>query len=886
MLQERSNINLIVAPLTGFTRSRKAVDPITALSINRTMKMRSNVVNSVRFLTGLACLLIFCLQVQSQQSNSTHRNDALMLTAMARHLWAPVELQAHNYALTTISPSDADLRLRQATLLLQAAVRLDETSEISWHDLLSLFITNSINDPGRATDAVIRYSSLVPRDAAAVEDWFGFRLNRLNDRESRELFLNNQIGTLQDYPHVQSNALTQLAILDLEKGDIQNARERFGLALEISSYNIDALIGWGELPQPVKDENPDQNPNQDKARSDKALEIDLHRLRRQIANNPYNLQATLNLIQFLDDHRVYRAAQTYYNHALTLLSSQSAADDQFLQLQLNQLAGAYSAELYDTCLVLARNITRDHPDNLLAIALHAGALKKLEKSGQAKIILENAAKSVSDQLTNSAQPNPDLDTQLAWFYCFAHPNPTLALKHAQSAFKTDPKKPRLKYLLAYALLSPGRFDQSQDLLNQSDPTDPIAALAWAKTLIAKNEKKSAYEKLAALPTIPKGLLAEEILTMIKVLTQDIQSTDPDWVPHLAFHIEQSVSDNLERHLQAQFDDKDLLLPTEPEKFIRCTVKPTHVASTYRFGDPILAKLTLTNISDITLVLGPDSFLDPHLLIYARLVPRHPGQPLTPSDEGDSATNPYILIAHRNLNQQRILASGSSNTIHETFNIGSLRDQLESHPFTEYRITFRFVLDPIADSDGNFVSRIPAIQPRPLTITRKAFVPTKNNLAKLRRSMLSKSPDVIIRTTDLLAHLVNMPRTAAVVDSTVLTKWITDNLTHSEPRVRAWSAFSLQPQSIAGSTEAQNRIAQLLNDPDWFARFCGTRTLNHFTDLREYYEWIADNEEDLLLKQQANGYLHKPWQIIPVPPPQKPPTPSTDPPIAKDAAGSQ
>jgi len=568
---------------------------------------------------------------------------------------------------------------------------------------------------------------------------------------------------------------------------------------------------------------------------------------------------------------------------------QSAPGDQILQLQLNQLASAYSAKLYDTCPALAGIITRGHPDNLLANALHAGALKKLKKVEQAKILLKDAARSVTERLTKSSQANPDLDTQLAWFYSFADPNPALALEHAQSAFKADPQNPRTRNLFAYTLMGPGRFDQAQDLLLQSDPSDPsdpIAALAWATIHIAKNDKKTAYEKLSALPTIPKGLLAEEILTMIQVLVRDIQSADPNWVPHVAFPTEQTVSDILFRQLQSQFDDQDLLIPTAPEKFIRCTVKLAHAASTYRFGDPILAKLTLTNVSKIPLFLGPDSFLDPHLLIYARLVPRSSGQPLSPSDEKDNTTNPYILIAHRNLNQQRVLAPGSSNIIHETLNIGPVRDQLENDPFTEYRVTFRFVLDPIAESDGNFVSRIPAIGPRPLTITRKAFVPTKTNLINLRRSVLSGSPDETIRSTHLLAHLVSRPRTAAVIDSDTVTKWITSNLTHSDPRVRAWSAFFLHSQLFAGSTEAQGRLVRLLDDPDWLVRFFTARTLHWFADMREYSQWIADNETDLLLKQQANWHLHKPWQIIPVPPPRKTPGSSTESPNAKGATDIQ
>ena len=848
--------------------------------------MSSHPFNLTRFLTGLTCLLMFCTQAQSQQPTSTYRDDAAMLTAMARHLWAPVELQAHNYVLPALSPTDADHRLRQATLLLQAAVRLDESNELAWHDLLALFISNAINDPGRATDAVMRYSSLVPSDAAAVEDWFGFSLNRLHDRESREQFLQNQISALRDYPHVQSSALTQLAILALEKGDIENARDRFEKAFQISPYNVDARLGWSELPPSAGTQRPIPNSTQNNSLSDRVPESILLRLRRQISNNPYDLQATLNLIQFLEDHRVYRPAQTYYNHALTLLSLQSAPDDQFLQLQLNQLASAYSAKLYDTCLALAGIITRDHPENFLAIALHAGALKKLTKVEQANILLKNAARSATERLTNSSQPNPDLDTQLAWFYSFADPNPPLALKHAQSAFKADPKNSRTRNLLAYTLIGPGQFDQAQDLLLHYDPADPIAALAWAKIHIAKNNKKIAYQKLSALATIPKGLLAEEILTMIQVLVRDIQSTDPDWLPHITFPTEQSLSDKLTRQLQAQFDDKDLLIPTAPEKFIRCTVKPAHATSTYQFGDPILAKLILTNVSDIPLLLGPDSFLDPHLLIYARLVPRSSGQPLSPSDERANTTDPFILIAHRSLNQQSVLAPGSSNIIHETLNIGPVRDQLENHPLTQYRVTFRFVLDPIAEREGNFVARIPAIQPLPFTITKKAFVPTKTNLANLRRSVLSGSPDEIIRTTHLLTHLVSLSRTAAVVDSNDVTKWITDNLTHSEPRVRAWSALSLHSQRLTGSAESQGRLVRLLNDPDWFVRFCTALTLHRFADMREYNQWIADNETDLLLKQQANGHLHKPWQIIPAPPPRKTPSPSTDSPNAKGATDAQ
>ena len=102
------------------------------------------------------------------QVPSSYSDDAQRLVTMARSLWAPVELQALGYGQQHLSSAQAAARIRKACLLLQAARLLDPANTPALRDLAAVFMTDVVNDPGRAIDAIASYSQLVPSDSGPV----------------------------------------------------------------------------------------------------------------------------------------------------------------------------------------------------------------------------------------------------------------------------------------------------------------------------------------------------------------------------------------------------------------------------------------------------------------------------------------------------------------------------------------------------------------------------------------------------------------------------------------------------------------------------------------------------------------------------------------------
>ncbi|MBN1765561.1 MAG: hypothetical protein JW860_09915, partial [Sedimentisphaerales bacterium] len=400
------------------------------------------------------------------------------LFVMARHLWTPVELQSVGYADFALDPNESQQRLRMATLLLQAAVEMNPANTQAAYDLMLLFMAPAINDPGRAMDALINYSDLEKEDQRPVAEWLSYRLDSLQQRMLREYFLQQNIPQLNNYPYVLSEAWTELGILTNEKGDLEFARQCFTQAFNASNYNYHSLKLLLDLP-PAPVQKPDNAPpdwekNQKKNQEEvqHLQTIIYHRL--QLRTNPYNLAATINLINTLENYGFMQMAQEYYKHAYTLINLMPENEEMKNELQLKQLLSAYNLEQYRECLSIAQNALQDKPDDILINALMAMTMKKLSMSDEAEYILQKTLDNNLEILKNynqlvSTQPENHPETQtalnnlhaeLAWFFCFFKPDPLRALEFSQRVHQTSPDDPRAINTLAYALTLNSQWEQA------------------------------------------------------------------------------------------------------------------------------------------------------------------------------------------------------------------------------------------------------------------------------------------------------------------------------------------------------------------------------------------------------------------------------------------
>ncbi|MBN2375950.1 MAG: hypothetical protein JXD22_06100 [Sedimentisphaerales bacterium] len=836
----------------------------------------------------IAFLVILQVSLLSAQQQD-YSNESKFLCCLARNYWSPVELQYLGY-LPPSADSEADMHnIRKATLLLQAAVELDPANEMAWRDLNILLTSDVVNDPGRAAEALFQYSQLVNDDLQPVLNWVSYRLNNLQDRESREYFLQQTIPSLNAYPFALSQALTQLAIMQYEKGDTDNAHALLLRAYNVSRFNVDALARKFTLPEP------DFTKNTENLSSEKIDQIiqnyyyDTHislvlRWRQRIQNQPYDLDATLELIEVLKEMGLHELAQKYYPHAYNLIGlAGSGQSDLKNQLRFRQIVSAYSANLYADSITLAQQLLRDNPDDLLAAGLMGLAMKKLDLNTDAQNTLKTAGDRAVQKLQQTGNPDPTALNELAWFFCFIDPDPVRALQFAQrayDAFESSQDKRLAAPNLAYAWIMNDKPDDAENYLKNFDPNDPVVSLTQSKILIARQDPDAAVALLQKIDLAAAGILAENISdTLNKLREPSIPQTaaDPDDSTPSSAEQPDLLKTLITNNLAGRYNDNDLLIVSAPEKFISCSMRlPSDIV---RPGDPMIAKLYLSNISDLNktktpVALGPENLIDPHVLITAEITPKP-----------QSLIQPIILV-HRYMLQSAALAPGKSSASSEILNVGQLRQVLENHPQRDYQITFQIYLDPVADSQGSFACKIPALQPAPVTVSRKAFVPTPDRMNSYLRDAKMGSANKRINALKLFASLLMEDRLARrgqlnyqpyPVDTVAIRSALASNLSNPEPRVRAVAAWSFQTFQYKLTTREIRQLAEMINDDHWFCRFMVLDTLEPITDLNEYFDWAETFEENPLIKRQIKLLQNQPWQVIDLPldVPQEAPQDSLD-----------
>jgi len=840
---------------------------------------------------------------------ATYPLDAARLAWTARRLWAPLELEALGYAPTRLTPDQNQDSLRRACLLLQTAAELDPQNAAAPRDLLLLFTSSALNDPGRAADALNRCTALNARDTGTLETWIRYRLDTLSDRPTREQFLRDILPTLRDDPLVRSQVLTQLGAFALEKGLVEDlpptadqpaqtgARTFFTQAVYQSNFfDLDPLERFLALPEPPPAPN-----LSDRARQTLSTERTAFvalRWRVRLRNNPYDLDAALNLIQTLEDLGRYELAQRYYPHAYRLLDTQPSAAVSRRELAFRQLLGAYAAGLYSSSAEMGQTLLRQDQDDLIVAGVTAQALERTGRNGQARTILDRLAQTDRLATDGVASAAPEKQREWAWFYCFFDPQPARALEYALAAQASSQPTARTAALLAYAHLLNDQTPQAEASLLQADPNDPLAALTRAKLLLARNDTQAARQTLESL-TAPPGILAQPIHELLDSLPAPLPPADPA-TPSPAVGASPSPSspasarqplDPIASAFAAQFNDNDLDMVRSPQLALRCTLWLP--ADSVPFDDPLLTTIYLTNTSDLhgaptPVLLGPGNMVDPHLLVTAEVSPADAARPNNPPPKPDVAT---LLLAHRYLLQRHLLPPGASISLSETLNLDPLYTLLADHPQQTYRISFRVILDPTPDGKGSFVGRIPALQPEPITVLRLGFVPRPDRLAAPLDAARNGSPDQRIAAVRLLGALLREAELARqrrldyrplAVDTTALRRLLTQNLAHPDTRVRAWTAQALCASDAQLDRDELARLGDLLNDGNWFARLLAVDALAPRADLTDYLGWAQDEGQHTLLQRQLLLLQHKPWPVLDLPAPRPPATATTTAPAASSA----
>jgi tetratricopeptide (TPR) repeat protein len=826
---------------------------------------------SVVLLAGLAHAAL------AQASNADNAADAGRLYIDGLNLVMPVELQVRGYAPESFDAAAVADHLRKACLLLEAANKLDPSNGAVAKELFTLYISNVLSDPGRGVQALGQYLQTHPEDSGPIENWISWQMNTLNDRESRENFLLNNLGRLTAYPNLASKILTQLGILAMEKGDLdgpQGARAYFEKAFTAWPNNVDAADRLLRLGTPMVQ-------SKDSAVSTEALQkqqiginlkyqyYTLARWRARLQNNPYDLDAMYQLIDTLENLGYYKITADYYPFAYRLIDKFQPDSPLRAALRFRQVVNLYCRKEYSQALTLTQEILKNSPDDLLAIVAQAKILKK-QNLDEASVkgfqrARELAAAAMVDPI---ASFNAEKAAGLAWYFCFIQPEPARAIELAQSALEKAPNEYFIRSLLAYAQTLNGAFEPAEDLLKNADVNNPAAVLAQAEILLKKQQDpKAAREKLKTLPAVRWGMLDDTVARFEAQLPPAEEAADQTPAGQQPPPLDEASNPYL-AELKNNFPNGDLAMPEDPKKVVQCSMRLS--SDVFHYDDPIEAKIYLSNIGTANLVFGPDNAVDPHLLILAEMIPAGRNQTTTPTSADSTAS---LLVMHRYVTEKPILQPGRSIILKEPLNIGPLRDILQNHPQNAYQVTFRLILDPVPDGKGGFAGKIPDIQPAPVVVVRQKTTPTASVMNFQFDTIAHAETDSKIKAVRLLAGLLREKQAGDTgkfdyplvpIDAGRIWNAMGECLAGQDYRLRAWTSDALRNLTIPAELPIAGQLAQLLQDQNWFVVFMAINTLAPIADISDYLAWAQKQQQDPLMIRQIQWLQGVAWMPIELP----------------------
>ena len=795
-------------------------------------------------------LPFFIITIFSAFSIAAESQSSDLLLKMARSEWNDVQLQTHGLIDSDLDKETIENKVKQAVIWLEAANRLSPGNEEVLGDMEYLYRSEMIDDPGRAMDALIKYSELNPKDNLCVDGWLKYRLGELNKLNDRDYFIESMQQSLEEYPMVLSDMLTLRGIFALEQGDFDKAASFYESAWRLWAYNTDAAARLLSLPLPQINSEDESITEEQKVQWQ--AEVEQNHITRTVyyhimslTNNPVNLDDAISLADMLYSLNKYEKAAILYQHGIKLL--QSAGTDEATEL----LNGFYfkagiclfnSGEYLKTLDVLS-NIKMSDTIDLPSTAFEIMALKKTDKKDDAELLIakiDKYAENISSgkiEVENIDQVNFDL----AWLYCFAVEDFGKAIKFANE-IKPD-KDGNLSSLLAYIQVRSGSIYEANVTLKKCVAGSPLTEFASALISLNNSQTEEASESLINTITSSPGVLYTFAMAKLEEINQSAkqQLSQPDIIDSI----------------NSQISEELLNKAFTPEKYIQFSINPHQ--NIYDYNETIYADISVTNTSQLNQAFGAGSLIDPYVYIYAEVLPKVNAKSIKPK---------VIPLSVKYLAQNPELKPGFSNTVKGIINIGKLDEILQLYPQLAYKIKLNCVPMPVV-SDGKISSSL--LEPSNVIIERKAFKPTPQRLSSYFDMLRTGNADERIEAGILFAGILKENQLAAQgklfyqstkLDYARTLKAILANTSHENPLIRAWTIYALD--GLLKDKNVLNVITSKLEDSDWFVRLAALNVLKKSVNISSVIDWFNENETDETILRQIKLWKQQKWETIDVP----------------------
>jgi tetratricopeptide (TPR) repeat protein len=377
-------------------------------------------------------------------------------------------------------------------------------------------------------------------------------------------------------------------------------------------------------------------------------------------------------------------------------------------------------------------------------------------------------------------------------------------------------------LQGWAFLAAGNRDDAKVKLSAVADRDPVAQLGLLKLMEedpAQKEKIAAEGKkvLAARPSGLTGAVIVEALSKhgvrsqaggeAKALENVLASLPRDWFKII----------------------------DQPNLFYSLRIEP--VRSSVPVGEPVLMQVTIQNIREYPLTVGPEGVIHPDLWLDAQL--RGIAPQVFPAEAYGRIAGPLVLLPRETLYQ---IVRLDQNLL--------LR-QLEDYPAASFQISAMVMTNPA--TIGGQVAKGPAGHQAISKLFERAGVPIQQDAVrqKLAAALDSGSPDEKIRAVETLTKfilLLNAPgaNDAAKQIAAQASDAVRRAREDDDPLVSAWAKY----RYALLAPNAPELVRAMLQDTVWVTRLFGIVAAELLQEDKSLFKPLAQGDADPVVKRLA------------------------------------
>ncbi|MBW8041534.1 MAG: hypothetical protein FVQ85_16275 [Planctomycetes bacterium] len=759
-----------------------------------------------------SAIMFFCLPAWAQESlDSEH----IYSSSVGKIFYETAYELANNPEITA---AEAE----QAIIFLTAAMNLDRNAD----DVIPLLIKLASQYSKRDNSDIVYLllgnyvNQSVESDLEPARVAIRYLLEKFNSREEREQLLEDLLKNLGGKnAFLDSELATSLGLLIAETPDLQSAQSYLIHAYNNNKYNKLAFAKLAEL------------------MSEKiGPAMYLEHLRLALGQNPASLEAAVDFARYAEQLELYETAAGTYEYCADLFRFLYPTQPLPASIYLPWAISSYNTKRNQhKCLQIAELMRQDGRFDLLLEAIAAKAAVKTGNPDLAKRIFQAAeAKAHSSGVDSKFNDKAKATKyeQLAWFYCFASPDPNKAIDWANKAYSIGPNSATAAALLAYSLVMNNQTEWAK-LLTSNYERNQIADVTLAQIQLAQGQKEPAIQTLKSAITKDPGSLAAERAKEI------LAEQNAEYIPP----VDPGTSLDVLKNTFGQ-----AIVPTfiSPQKMI--SVHLNLRGSKFSYGSELGGTVSIKNNSSEPLVVSDDGIFKGYMRIDASI-------------KGDLTKKIQNLVSVRIVPGSPI-KPGRSIFVPVRLLTGELREILLTYPQASLEIEFKIYLDPITIADGKITNRLSVIKPAKVLIKRPGIELTskflQNRLDSFTKGRLGQKTKTAQLFTSLLKeHQAMADReplyklTSADWMPALLKSALIHNLTRDDDWVSKMHTMSGM-LALPLDHELTSAVAENLDDTQWPARMMALYLLAKYqdSDFSKVLDWTAKYDSNKFVRDMA------------------------------------